>query len=42
MIDSLLAYAADINAVNKAGNTPLHVAAQHGQVRLTIIIIVFY
>uniref|UniRef100_A0A1X7UNN6 SH3 and multiple ankyrin repeat domains protein 3 n=1 Tax=Amphimedon queenslandica TaxID=400682 RepID=A0A1X7UNN6_AMPQE len=36
MIDALLAYAADINAVNKAGNTPLHVAAQHGQLDAAI------
>lgn len=32
MLDIMLLYGADIDAQNKAGNTPLHVAAQHGQV----------
>ena len=29
----LLKYGADLRAQNNAGNTPLHVAASHGQVR---------
>ena len=29
----LLKYGADLHAQNNAGNTPLHVAASHGQVR---------
>ena len=29
----LMKYGADLHAQNNAGNTPLHVAASHGQVR---------
>lgn len=31
--DLLVKYRADLHAQNNAGNTPLHVAASHGQVR---------
>ena len=31
--DLLVKYGADLHAQNNAGNTPLHVAASHGQVR---------
>ena len=31
--DLLVKYGADLHAQNNAGNTPLHVAAAHGQVR---------
>ena len=32
--DLLMKYGADLHAQNNAGNTPLHVAVSHGQVRM--------
>lgn len=36
MVDIMCKYNADINAKNQGGNTPLHVAAQHGMVSFRI------
>ena len=35
-VDLLLKFKADISAKNNVGNTPLHVAASHGQVCYTV------
>ena len=34
MVDIMCKYGADIDAKNQVGNTPLHVAAQHGMVSI--------
>jgi len=36
-VDLLLRFKADISAKNNVGNTPLHVAASHGQVNMMCI-----